>query len=161
MQTLEIEVPDNKTRLVKEFLKDLGVTVKVKRSKAPNADTIAAMDELKSGKGKKFKTVDDLFKSIWAWDMFEIVTSTKFLKDLKLLKKRSDKDFKLLQQLITTLAEKGHLGLHKKHKTHKLTGNYKGYWECHVKPDLLLIWDENEQINLLELVRTGTHSDLF
>ncbi len=93
--------------------------------------------------------------------MFEIVTSTKFLKDLKLLKKRSLNDFQLLQNVITILANKGHMGLDKKHKAHKLNGSYKGYWECHVKPDLLLIWDENEQINLLELVRTGTHSDLF
>jgi mRNA interferase YafQ len=93
--------------------------------------------------------------------MFGIVTSTKFLKDLKLLKKRSLNDFQLLQNVITILANKGHMGLDKKHKAHKLSGSYKGYWECHVKPDLLLIWDENEQINLLELVRTGTHSDLF
>ena len=93
--------------------------------------------------------------------MFEIVTSTKFLKDLKLLKKRSLNDFQLLQNVITILANKGHMGLDKKHKAHKLSGSYKDYWECHVKPDLLLIWDENEQINLLELVRTGTHSDLF
>ena len=93
--------------------------------------------------------------------MYQIVTSTKFLKDLKLLKKRSEKDFHLLQKLINVLAESGHQGLGKNHKPHKLSGNYKGYWECHVKPDLLLIWDENEQINLLELVRTGTHSDLF
>ena len=93
--------------------------------------------------------------------MFEIVASTKFLKDLKLLKKRSAKDLLTLQELITVLAEKGHEGLDKKHKSHKLSGNYKGYWACHVKSDLLLIWDENEQINLLELVRTGTHSDLF
>lgn len=93
--------------------------------------------------------------------MFEIVTSTKFLKDLKLLKKRSADDFHTLQQLIIVLAEKGHTGLEKKHRLHKLTGNYKGYWECHVKPDLLLIWDENEQINLVELVRTGSHADLF
>ncbi|MFS2189445.1 type II toxin-antitoxin system YafQ family toxin [Mucilaginibacter sp. Mucisp84] len=83
------------------------------------------------------------------------------LKDLKLLKKRSLNDFQLLQNVITILANKGHMGLDKKHKAHKLSGSYKGYWECHVKPDLLLIWDENEQINLLELVRTGTHSDLF
>jgi len=59
------------------------------------------------------------------------------------------------------LAEKGHNGLEKKHRPHKLIGDYKGYWECPVKPDLLLIWDENEQINLLELVRTGSHADLF
>ncbi|HUZ58227.1 MAG TPA: type II toxin-antitoxin system YafQ family toxin [Hanamia sp.] len=93
--------------------------------------------------------------------MYEIVTSTKFLKDLKLLKKRSVKDFHFLQKLINQLAENGHSGLDKKHKPHKLSGKYNGYWECHVKPDLLLIWDENEKIDLLELVRTGTHSDLF
>lgn len=93
--------------------------------------------------------------------MFEIVTSTKFLKDLKLLKKRSVQDFVLLHDLITVLSEQGHLGLQKKHKAHKLSGAYSGYWECHVKSDLLLIWNENEKINLLELLRTGTHSDLF
>lgn len=65
MQTLEIIVPDNKSRLVKEFLKELGVTIKVKKNvTTPNAETIAAMNELKAGKGKKFKSVDELFKSI-------------------------------------------------------------------------------------------------
>jgi signal recognition particle subunit SEC65 len=65
MQTLEIIVPDDKTRLVKDILKELGVTIKVKKeTKTPNTETIAAMDELKAGKGKKFKNVDDLFKSI-------------------------------------------------------------------------------------------------
>ena len=49
----------------------------------------------------------------------------------------------------------------KKHRPHKLRGEYSGYWECHVKPDLLLIWSENSEILLLELIRTGTHSDLF
>jgi len=93
--------------------------------------------------------------------MFQIVTSSKFLKDIKLLKKRSPKDLQTLQDVITILTEKGHQGLSKKHNPHKLSGDYKGYWECHVKPDLLLIWDENERIMLLELVRAGTHSDLF
>jgi hypothetical protein len=65
MQTLEIKVPDSKTRLVKEFLNEMGIKIKVKKeNNTPNADTIAAMDELKAGKGKKFKNVEDLFKSI-------------------------------------------------------------------------------------------------
>jgi hypothetical protein len=65
MQTLEIQVPDNKTHLVKDFLKELGVTVKVKKkAHVPNADTIAAMDELKEGNGKKFESVEQLFNSI-------------------------------------------------------------------------------------------------
>lgn len=65
MQTLEIKVPDNKARLVMEVLKEFGVTVNVKKGDVmPNADTIAAMDELKAGKGKKFKNVEELFNSI-------------------------------------------------------------------------------------------------
>ena len=93
--------------------------------------------------------------------MFEIIASTKFLKDLKLLKRRSINDFQLLQQLITKLADEGHNGLDKKHRPHKLSWIYKGYWECHVKPDLILIWDEKLELKLLGLVRVGTHSDLF
>jgi len=65
MQTLEIQVPDNKSQQVKDFLATLGVTVKVKKEKnSPNADTIAAMNELKAGKGKKFKNAEELFSSI-------------------------------------------------------------------------------------------------
>ncbi|HWK98754.1 MAG TPA: type II toxin-antitoxin system YafQ family toxin [Parapedobacter sp.] len=92
---------------------------------------------------------------------YQLITSTKFLKDLKRLKKRSQKDFVLLQELVYVLTEHGHAGLARKHKPHRLKGNYNGYWECHVKPDLLLIWDEDDSIKLLELVRTGTHADLF
>lgn len=93
--------------------------------------------------------------------MFQVVASNKFLKDLKLLKKRSAPDFKLLQDFLNDLAIHGAKGIDQKHKPHKLKGEYSGYWECHVKPDLLLIWDENDKLMLLELVRTGTHSDLF
>jgi antitoxin component of RelBE/YafQ-DinJ toxin-antitoxin module len=65
METLEIKVPESKIALVKAYLKELGVSVKVKKdSKQPNAETIAAMNELKAGKGKKFSSVDELFNSI-------------------------------------------------------------------------------------------------
>lgn len=65
MQILEIKVPDSKTHVVKEFLKEMGVSVKVKKeNKTPNLDTILAMEELKAGKGIKFESVDALFKSI-------------------------------------------------------------------------------------------------
>jgi len=93
--------------------------------------------------------------------MYEIEASNQFLKDLKLLRKRSLKDAELLLKIIDTLAQKGHKGLSIKHKPHKLSGKYKDFWECHIKPDLLLIWSENDVLWLIELVRTGTHSDLF
>ena len=45
---------------------------------------------------------------------------------------------------------------------HKLIGrNYKGFWECHIEPNWLLVYDIQETISLVALVRTGTHSDLF
>jgi mRNA interferase YafQ len=48
-----------------------------------------------------------------------------------------------------------------KNKPHKFTGNYKGFWECHIQPDWLLIWFQNDATKVIELTRTGTHSDLF
>ncbi|MGF7078291.1 hypothetical protein [Mucilaginibacter sp. UYCu711] len=52
------------TRPLKEFRKELGITIKVKKLNIPNANTIAAMEELKAGYGKKFNTVDELFNII-------------------------------------------------------------------------------------------------
>lgn len=46
-----------------------------------------------------------------------------------------------------------------KFRTHKLIGEYKGYEECHLKPDLLLIYLRID--NKLILVRLGSHSELF
>lgn len=43
---------------------------------------------------------------------------------------------------------------------HNLSGNWKGYRECHVKPDLLLIYQKPDADNL-DLVRLGSHSELF
>ncbi|MCH5599923.1 hypothetical protein [Niabella ginsengisoli] len=66
MQSLEIKVPDDKANLIKALLKELGigVTDKKKQNAIPNADTIAAMKELKSGKGKRFDSVEALFNNI-------------------------------------------------------------------------------------------------
>jgi mRNA interferase YafQ len=44
---------------------------------------------------------------------------------------------------------------------HLLKGNYKEHWECHIKPDWLLIWLQDDESKIIKLVRTGTHSDLF
>ena len=55
-----------------------------------------------------------------------------------------------------------HVGkLPRKYKPHILSGNYIGYWECNIKPDWLLLWRQNDQTKVIELVRTETHSDLF
>ncbi len=44
-----------------------------------------------------------------------------------------------------------------------LSGNMVGLRECHIKPDWLLIYgkEDNDELHILNLIRTGTHSDLF
>lgn len=65
---------------------------------------------------------------------YELVTTAKFRKDVKMMKKRG-KNLKLLQEVIDTLFE-GKL-LDTKYKDHALVGNYIGFRECHIQPDQL------------------------
>ena len=51
--------------------------------------------------------------------------------------------------------------LPQKHKDHQLIGNYNDCRECHIKPDLLLIYRIKEEIVELALVEIGSHADLF
>ncbi|MGX2983248.1 type II toxin-antitoxin system YafQ family toxin [Helicobacter sp. 23-1045] len=48
-----------------------------------------------------------------------------------------------------------------KHKDHKLTGEYEGFRECHIKPDLLLIYKKEKRVLILTCLAIGSHSDLF
>ncbi|WP_419802066.1 type II toxin-antitoxin system YafQ family toxin [Mucilaginibacter sp.] len=93
--------------------------------------------------------------------MFTISFTNRFLKDLRLIKKRSQKDFDLLNSFTNHLSLTGVKDLEKKYLAHKLKGEYAGCWECHVKPDLLLLWIEITADNEIRLIRTGSHSDLF
>ena len=47
-----------------------------------------------------------------------------------------------------------------KYRDHNLTGNWSGYRECHIKPDLLLIYSKSDA-DMLRLARLGSHSELF
>lgn len=51
--------------------------------------------------------------------------------------------------------------LSKKNSDHALTGNWIGYRECHIQPDWLLVYRIKNDLLVLTLSRTGTHSDLF
>lgn len=89
-----------------------------------------------------------------------VAPSTKFKKDLKKITKQG-KDRKLLDHVIEKLQLQEPLP--KKHCDHALIGEYQGYRECHITPDWLLIYrvKHHHYIELLELTRTGSHSDLF
>lgn len=90
--------------------------------------------------------------------MYKIVASRKFQKDFKKALKRGLKE-SLLKDVALLLEKSGNLP--PKFKSHKLSGKYNGLWECHIQPDWLLIWDKDEEVRLITLLRTGTHSDLF
>lgn len=89
---------------------------------------------------------------------FQIEYSGKFKKDIKLAQRRG-LNIELLKKVILMLEEHGKLTSN--FKPHLLKGKYSGLWECHIQPDWLLVWDQNDTIKLITLIRTGTHSDLF
>lgn len=82
----------------------------------------------------------------------------RFKKDYKLLIKRGYKQV-LIQEVISLIANGNSIPA--KYRPHKLGGDYKDCWECHILPDWLLIWQIVEKTNTLILIRTGTHADLF
>lgn len=86
-----------------------------------------------------------------------LIQSSQFKKDLK----RIQNNPKKLESLETALnLLRKNVNLPPKYKPHLLLGQYKGYMECHIESDFLLIWlDENK--NTIKLVRLGSHSELF
>ena len=89
---------------------------------------------------------------------YEIKNTTQFKKDYKLAKRRG-LDINLLKGIITKLAN-GEV-LAPKHKDHTLSGDWVGHRECHIQPDWLLVYRYDNDVLVLTLSRTGTHSDLF
>ncbi len=87
--------------------------------------------------------------------MYILVLTSKFKKDAKsFAKSKYREDIRIvIEELINT----GTVAV--KHKPHKLMGNYKDCMECHILPDLLLIWQKEERT--IKLIRLGSHSKLF
>lgn len=90
--------------------------------------------------------------------MRKIFFTSQYKKDLKLALKRNLPEDKL-NEVIKMLATDTPLPA--VNQDHPLKGEYKGSRECHIQPDWLLIYSKEDSLNLLSLVRTGTHSDLF
>ena len=87
-----------------------------------------------------------------------VKATTQFKKDYKLAMKRGLK-IRLLEDVVAALA----MGepLPEKYKDHALTGNWVGHRECHIQPDWLLVYRIEDDVLVLTLSRTGSHSDLF
>jgi len=100
-----------------------------------------------------FEAIKNLEKTV-----YQIQITNRFKKSLDLSYRRN-LDLILLKDVIHTLA-KGEK-LEAKYRTHTLEGYKTVIWECHVKPDWLLLWQQIDDELILILLDTGSHSDLF
>lgn len=92
--------------------------------------------------------------------MRKIERSSTFKRDYKRESKgrhRSTLDDSLTSVLMTSANDQQ---LEPRNRDHDLSGDWAGYRECHVKPDLLLIY-RNSENGILRLARLGSHSELF
>lgn len=86
------------------------------------------------------------------------IFTKKFEKELEKCKSRGLK-IEEVKVVIKKLIQD--IPLEPRNKNHALSGNYSGCFECHIKPDWLLIYMLDNDKNTVTFLRTGTHSDLF
>ena len=90
--------------------------------------------------------------------MYSINYTHQFKKDMRKCAKRG-LNIDTIIQAISILAATGTLPM--KYKPHELKGNHKGQWECHIEPNWLMTWEQNDNELTLLFLQTGTHSDIF
>jgi len=91
--------------------------------------------------------------------MYEVVYTGQFRRSLKLCVRRG-LNVAVFKKVLDLLQKTGSLPV--EYHPHRLKGKkFKGCWECHMQPDWLLVWQQDDNILRLILVDTGTHSDLF
>jgi len=88
---------------------------------------------------------------------YSIRQTTRFKKNLKKILKRG-KEYAKLKTVVSLLAQGETLP--PKYKDHALTGDLQGTRDCHIESDWVLLYTRQDDILVLTLVRTGTHSDL-
>ena len=88
--------------------------------------------------------------------MLELLTTRQFERDF-IRQLKTGKEKKKFLEVINKLLNQQQLD--KKHRLHKLKGDNKDCWECHIEPDWLLIYKKTDRAIIAE--RTGSHSELF
>ncbi|CUU92018.1 MULTISPECIES: type II toxin-antitoxin system YafQ family toxin [Campylobacter] len=87
---------------------------------------------------------------------YEIIYSKEYRKAIKKLDKSV---LPQIEYVIDKLANDEILET--KFKDHQLKGEYKDFRECHIKPDLLLIYRKNSNLLILIAFKLGSHSEIF
>lgn len=86
--------------------------------------------------------------------MYKVKITNTFKRSYKLMKKRG-LDISLLDKVIDDIRQGKELDI--KYRNHELKGKFKGFYECHIQPDWLLIYLIENDILTLTLVDTGSH----
>jgi len=89
---------------------------------------------------------------------YEVVKLKRFRKNLKKMLRRG-KDINKLETVVSILARGEQLPA--KYKDHALSGDLEGLRDCHIENDWLLLYYIEDNVLVLTLTDTGTHSDLF
>lgn len=90
--------------------------------------------------------------------LYKASATSHFKKDYKKAKKRG-RNIDLLNEVILKLANGEPLP--EAMRDHALSGDWDGFRECHIQPDWLLVYRLEDDVLVLTLTRTGSHSDLF
>lgn len=93
--------------------------------------------------------------------MYDFIFSARYKKDFRRLQKRNMADVILAVEVLDIIRENGIKGIPLHIKPHKLKGKFQDDWECHIIPDLLIIYFQIEEPKTIKLIRIGSHSDLF
>lgn len=88
---------------------------------------------------------------------YKLYLTNSFKRDYKKIVKRGY-DIKLMETVVDILLTGETLP--EKNKDHALSGNWKGYRECHILPGWLLVYEIIEDRLILSLTATGSHIDL-
>ncbi|OOR98989.1 addiction module toxin RelE [Haemophilus paracuniculus] len=89
-----------------------------------------------------------------------VIYHKSFLKDWEKLNKSGRYDMNALKQVILLLIAND-APLPAEYVDHELKGEFKGFRECHIGGDFLLVYYLDHKRNVVEFARTGTHSELF
>ena len=91
---------------------------------------------------------------------YRLLYSKRFVRQYRKLERSGNKRALLALDEVVTKLERGE-NLRSKNHNHRLAGDMAYFYECHVLPDWLLIYRIYGDILVLELIATGTHSELF
>lgn len=90
---------------------------------------------------------------------YQIVQTSRFKKAFKRIKNTQGFKERVFKEVVFTIASGQKLD--KKYRDHKLNGNLKDFRECHLAPDILLIYEIDNGLLVLTLVGIGNHGQLF